>query len=86
VLQQHVLSGDAQVRRAVLNVGRNVGRAHDDKAQVGAIARQDQLARGFRVVFRSDAGRGQQRQRLIEDAPTGERDGEREHGGRNGAF
>src|SRR6478752_4611273 len=30
VLQQNVLSGDTQVRRAVLNVGRNVGRAHDD--------------------------------------------------------
>src|SRR6476661_4328292 len=52
VLEQHVLAGDAKVRGAVLNVRWNIGRAHDDKTEVGAIARQDQLARGFRVVLR----------------------------------
>src|SRR6185503_10551800 len=82
VLEQHVLAGDAEVRGTMLNIGRNIGRAHDDKTQVGAIARQDQLARSLRIVFRSDAGRRQQRQRLIEDAPAGERYGEREHGSR----
>src|SRR6185312_14562088 len=82
VLEQHILAGDAQVCGTMLNIGRDIGRAHDDKTQVGAIARQDQLARSLRIVFRSDAGRRQQRQRLIEDAPAGERYGEREHGSR----
>ena len=68
MLEQHVLAGDAEVRGAVLDVGRHVGGAHDDEAHVGAIGCNDQLARGLRIVVRRDAGRGQQRQGLIEDA------------------
>src|SRR5690606_14978623 len=60
VLVQHILAGDAEVGRAVLDVGGHVGGAHDDDAQVVGIRGQDQLARGFRVLGYVHAGGGQQ--------------------------
>ena len=45
VLEQDVLAGDAEVGGAVLDVGRHVGRAHDDERHVGPPRGEDQLAR-----------------------------------------
>ena len=77
VLDQHVLARDAEVGRAVFDVGRHIGGAHDDHAQVRIRGRQDQLARGFRVLGDLDAGRRQQRQRLFEDTPFRQRERQR---------
>jgi hypothetical protein len=81
VLDQHVLAGDAEVGRAVLDVGRRIGGAHDDQAHIGAIGVEDEFARGFRIVGRHDACRRQQRQGFLEDAALGEGDGDAGHGG-----
>jgi hypothetical protein len=59
MLQQHILAGDAHVRRAVLHIGRHIRGAHDDDAHVGAIGGDDQLARLLRIFGRHDAGRRQ---------------------------
>ena len=48
----------------------------DDARPVGA---DDQLARRLGILGRHDARRGEQRQRLVEDAPFGERERERGH-------
>src|SRR6266568_3699009 len=80
LLEQHVLTCHAQVGGAVLDVGRNVGRTHDDEAHFGAVAADDELARGLRVLGRRDACASQERQRLVEDAALGEGNGERKHG------
>ena len=40
----------------------------------GRLVREDQLARGLRILGRHDARRGEQRQRLVEDAPFGQRE------------
>ena len=57
VLEQHVLAGDADVGRAVLHVGRHVGRAHDHHRHARPVGADDQLARGLRILGRNDAGR-----------------------------
>ena len=77
VLEQHVLARHAEVRRAVFDVGRHVGGAHDDHAQVRIRGRQDQLARGFRIFGDFDAGCREQRQRLLEDTPFRQRQRQR---------
>ncbi len=76
VLVQHILARHADVRRAVLHVGRHVAGAHDDQAHIGTVGRQDQLARRLRVFQRDDARRFQQRQGFFEDAAFGQRDGD----------
>jgi hypothetical protein len=68
---EHVLARHTHVCRTVLNVGRHVGCPHDDEAHVVAIGRDDELARGLRVLQRSDAGRVEQRHGLFEDAAFG---------------
>src|SRR5882672_6527027 len=78
VLEQHVFSRDTQFRRAVLDVSRNIGGAHDEQTQVAAAGSQYQLARAFRIVERAYPRRCEQRQGLVEDAALGER--ERDHG------
>ena len=62
VFDQHVLAGHANVRGAVLHIGRRIGSAHDDHAHIVAIGRDDQLARSFRVLQRLDPGCGQEGQ------------------------
>eukprot|EP01034_Spumella_vulgaris_P034042 gene34041-41981_t len=62
MLDQHVLAGHAEVRRAVLHIGRHVGGAHDQHAHIGVVGGQDQLARSFRILGDGDAGCFQQRQ------------------------
>ena len=81
VLEQHVLAGDARVGRAVLHVGRHVRWTHHEEADVGVARREDQLARSLGILVRDDARLREQRQRLVEDAALGERDGERGQGG-----
>ena len=77
-----ILARDAQIRRAVLHVGRYVGRADDDETQPLPVAVDNQLARGLGVLDRRHARAREERQRLVKAAPFGERDGEREHDGR----
>ncbi len=72
MLEQHVFAGNAQISRAILHVGRHVRRTQDDEAQVRAVAADDKLARGFRVLGRRDAGAREQWQRFVEDAALGE--------------
>src|SRR5258706_883764 len=79
VLEQHVFSRDAELRRAVLDVSRNIGRANDEQPQVAAARAQDELARAVGIVEGSNARCGKQRKRFIEDPAFGER--ERDHGG-----
>jgi hypothetical protein len=76
MLQQHVLAGDAEVGGAVLHIGRHVAGADDDQLHARVVGVQDQLAAALGVVQRADAGGGQQRHGLLEDAPLGQRDGQ----------
>ena len=55
MLGEHVAARYPEVRRALLHVGRHVGRRHDDEAHVPAVRGEDQLARGFRIAARDDA-------------------------------
>ena len=84
VLEQHVLAGDAHVRRAVLHVGRNVGRAEHDERYLRAIRPEDQFSRRRRIFIRDQARDSKKRQRLVENATLGQGDGQRGHG-RSGA-
>jgi hypothetical protein len=77
VLEQHVATGHAEVRRAVLDVGGHVGGPDDDQPQARIGGRQDQLAGVEHRGIDLDADRLQQRQRVVEDAPLGQR--ERDH-------
>ena len=79
MLQQHVLAGDADVGRAVLDVRRHIGGAQHDKRYVRTIGRNDQFAGRRQVLVRHETGGRQQRQRLVEDAPLRERDGQGGH-------
>jgi hypothetical protein len=72
VFVEHVLAGDAEVGGAVLDVGRDVAGAHDDEPHVGAVGADDELARGFGVLGRRDAGRRQERQGFFKDAALGQ--------------
>ena len=78
VLEQHVLAGDAEVGGAVLHVGRHVGRAHDDERHAGALRRRGSACATCRGSSAGTMpGGGEQRQRLVEDAPLGQGDGQR---------
>ena len=79
MLEQHVLAGHAQVRRAPLHVGRNVGGPHDHQRHARHRRRQHELARRLRILGRHDARGREQRQRLVEDAAL--RQGDRERHG-----
>ncbi len=50
MLHQHVLAGDAQIGRAVLDIGRHVGGADDDQLHVGQVGVEDQLAAGLERI------------------------------------
>ena len=76
VLEQDILAGDAELRRAVLDVSRNVGRAHDEQPQVAAVGAQNELARGIGVIERTYSRRGEQRQRFVENPALREREGD----------
>src|SRR5882762_2349328 len=75
VLEQHVLARDAELRRTVLDVSRNIGRTHDEQPQVAAARAQNEFARGVGIVERLDARSSKQRQRFIENPALGEREG-----------
>src|SRR5712691_3132862 len=75
VLEQHVLARDAELRRAVLDVSRNIGRTHDEQPQVAAARAQNEFARGVGIVERLDPRSSKQRQRFIENPAFGEREG-----------
>ena len=80
ILEEHVAPRDAGVRRAVLEVGRHVLRPEEDEAHRRTARRdvriEDQLA-GFERVFPGrDPHRREQRDRLAEDAPFRDRDGQ----------
>jgi len=77
VFEQHVLARDPEVRRSVLNVGRNVGRANDDQPQVAPVGAQNELARGIGIIERSDARSSEQRQRFVENPTLGKRERDR---------
>ena len=79
VLVEEVAARDAEVRGPVLDVRGDVGRAHQDQAQVRTLGGDDQLARGFGVLGRADARRLEQRERLLEDAALGERQRDHRH-------
>jgi hypothetical protein len=81
VLEQHILASDPEIGRPVLHVGRNVRRAQDDERNSRLPGRDDQLARRTRVLRRNKPRSGKQGQRFVEDAPLGEGDGQRGHGG-----
>jgi len=53
VLEQHVLSCDAELGCAVLNVGRDVRGPHDEQSEIAAAGSQDELARALRIVERA---------------------------------
>mgnify|MGYP001583175517 CR=1 FL=1 len=78
VLGQHVAARNAKVRRAVLNIGRHIGRAQDDEPHTGARSRDDQFARSIGVFGRDDARRPEQRQGFVKEAPF--RQGDADHG------
>src|SRR5207244_2900927 len=71
----HALGRDAERRRAVLDVSRNIGSTHDEQPQVAAARAQNEFARGVGIVERLDAGSSKQRQRFIENPAFGEREG-----------
>ena len=80
VFEQHVPPGDAEIRGTVLDVGRRVGGTDDHQPDVGPVGADDELARTLRVLCGLDAGRRQQRQGFLEDAPFGQGDGDAGHG------
>jgi hypothetical protein len=80
VFEQDILARHAEVGSAVLNVGRRVGGADNDQAHIVAGGRNDQLARGFRVLERLDAGGRQKRQRLFKNTALREGNGDAIHG------
>ena len=77
---QHVLAGHTQIGRAVAHIGRHVGSTHDDDGDVAAIGSDDELARGFRILERTNARSRQKRQGFGEDAALGQGDGDAIHG------
>ena len=85
VLEQDIAAGHAEVSGAVLDVGRHVGGADDDHTHVRPLGGDDELARRFRVLERTDAGRLEQRHGLFEDAPLGEGEGNAGHSGLAGS-
>ena len=81
VLEQHVLAGDARgrPRRTARRSARPAARTMTSDTSRPA-GRQDQLARGLRILGRHDARAREQRQRFVEDAALGQGDRERGHG------
>src|SRR5882672_10690166 len=61
VLEQHVFACDAEFRRTVLDVGRNIGCTHDEQPQVAAARAQNEFARDVGIVERPDARSSKQR-------------------------
>ena len=61
MLEQDVLSRDAQIRCAMLDVGRNIRRSDDDEANVRQVAGDDELARSLGVFSGPDTGGGKKR-------------------------
>ena len=80
MLQEHVATGNADIRCAMLDIGRRVRGAHDDDADIGPVGIDDQLARGLRMLERNDARRCQERQGFLEDAALRQGDGDAVHG------
>jgi hypothetical protein len=78
LLLEHVAAGDPQVRGAVLDVGRDVGVPHDEDPQVVRRNGNDEPPPGPRLVDGAevDPGAREQRQRLVQDPPPRQRDGE----------
>src|SRR5215470_135850 len=66
VLEQHVLSSDAQVSRTILNISRHIRIAHDDEPHIRPAAANDQLARCLRILLGDDARRSEKRQGFLE--------------------
>ena len=75
VLHQHILAGDAEIGRTMLDVGGHVGSADDQQTHIILSGRDDQLAALVRVLGGHDAGCGEQRQGIVEDAAFGQGDG-----------
>ena len=78
-LLEHVAPGDAGVGGAMLDVGRHVGVAHHQHAQLGRRQLEHQLARAVLDRRQVDAGAREQRDRLILHATLGH--GQRDHDG-----
>jgi hypothetical protein len=62
---EHILTGDAEIGRAVRDVRRHVGRANEHDRHVRTARRQDQFARTPRILGRRDPRRREQRQRFV---------------------
>jgi len=80
MLGEHVLAGDAELGRAVLHVGRHIGRAHDDQAHAAPRGREDELARASGVLLRQRADARKQGTGFLEDPSLGKRDADVAHG------
>ena len=80
ILEERVAPRDAGVRRAVFEVGRHVLRPEEDEAHRRTARRdvrvEDQPAGLERVFPGHDPHRREQRERLAEDAPLRDRDGQ----------
>ena len=78
-LLHHVGPHDADLRRAMGDEGRHVEGAHANDRHVGPVGGKAQRPAllVMKLRLRLDTGPGKQRQRLIEDAPFGNGEGER---------
>ena len=74
-LHQHVVAGDAEMRRAEGDEGRDVEGAHADDVEIGVVGREAELARVGIGEGRLglDADAREQRRRFLEDAALGQR-------------
>ena len=78
-LHQHIVAGNAQLRRAKRHKRRHIETAHADHPHIVAGGGKGQLAAVFvgEIRFRHDADARQQWQRLLQDAALRERDDQR---------
>ncbi|MNG14742.1 hypothetical protein D3C84_985200 [compost metagenome] len=60
----------------MLDIGRHVGGANDEQAHILLGGGDDQFAALVRILKGHDAGLGEQRQGVVENAALGQRDGE----------
>src|SRR5690606_31541634 len=82
VFVKYVTPRNAEVGRAILDISRDDGGAHNDDAQIGSRGLENELAGTFRVVLVLYSGGCKQRQGFLKDAPLGK--GQGQGGGKAG--
>ena len=76
MLQQNILAHHTDVRRAMTHIGGDIRAPNDYQAYSRATGFEHQLAAALNVIQRLYSDPGQQRQRLLEDAPLGQGHGQ----------